>query len=70
MMSNIRKAERTAYCRLCDKQINRGEEMYSFWSYRNTGMWIHLHLECVKYMNNEIFAHDLTTETQEEDNES
>ena len=34
----VRKAERAAFCRCCDKVINKGEYMVSMWSSRNTGM--------------------------------
>lgn len=50
-MSELRLAERQAYCRYCDDLIEKGEKMLSFYSHRNKGMYIHLHLDCVKSMN-------------------
>lgn len=43
-----RQAERKAYCRGCDKEIQRGEEMISTYSFRNTGQYIHFCLDCAK----------------------
>lgn len=35
-------------CRYCDREIPKGEEMVTGYSWRNRGMYIHLHLECAK----------------------
>jgi hypothetical protein len=43
-----RAAQRQAFCRGCDGQIARGEDMISTYSFRNTGMWIHFCLDCAK----------------------
>lgn len=43
-----RQAERKAYCRGCDKTIQRGEEIISTYSFRNTGQYIHFCLGCAK----------------------
>lgn len=53
-MSELRLAERPAYCRYCDGLIHKGEKMFSFYSRRNTGMYIHLHTSCIESMNNLI----------------
>lgn len=45
-----REAQRTAYCRSCDKAIKRGEMMVSLYSFRNTGQSIHICPLCVKEM--------------------
>lgn len=42
----IRKAERKAYCRCCDKQLQVGEEMTSWYSHRGQGQYIHICLNC------------------------
>lgn len=41
-----RPAQRSAFCRGCDKEIARGVDMISTYSFRNTGMWIHFCLKC------------------------
>lgn len=41
-----RPAQRSAYCRGCDKEIVRDTDMISTYSFRNTGMWIHICLQC------------------------
>lgn len=43
----IRKAKREAYCRGCDKVIEKGEEMFSTYSWRNRGQNIHICLDCI-----------------------
>lgn len=43
-----RQAERKAYCRGCDKAIQRGEEMVSTYSFRNTSQYIHFCLDCAR----------------------
>lgn len=43
-----RAAERSAFCRGCDKQIKKGEDMIATYSFRNTGMWIYFCLGCGK----------------------
>jgi hypothetical protein len=50
----IKTAERQAFCRACDGTIERGEQMMSWYSYRNRGMHIHLHLECVRRMAQDV----------------
>lgn len=49
-----RQAERDAVCRHCDKQINKKEFMISGYSWRNRGMYMHLHISCVKEIYNLI----------------
>lgn len=44
----LRKAERVAYCRVCDEEIPRGADMVSWYSHRNTGQHIHICVPCVK----------------------
>lgn len=44
----IKPSKQESCCRLCDKWIPKGEIKLSFYSHRNTGMWIHLHLDCAK----------------------
>ena len=46
MKPERREAERVAYCRACDKAISKGEEMISFYSWRNRGQNIHICLAC------------------------
>lgn len=41
-----RQAQRQAFCRGCDKAIKKGEDMISTYSRRNTGMWIHICMDC------------------------
>ena len=41
-----RPAQRPAICRGCDKQIEKGEEMVTTYSYRNRGQFIHFCLSC------------------------
>lgn len=41
-----RKAERDAFCRACDKTIQKGEYMVSWYSHRNQGMNIHICPTC------------------------
>lgn len=53
----LRPAERTAYCRGCDKKIQRGEPMVSFYSFRNTGMSIHLCLNCAEDIGELVKEH-------------
>jgi uncharacterized protein YlaI len=44
--ATLRKAERNAFCRSCDKVIEKGEDMVSMYSWRNRGQHIHLCLDC------------------------
>lgn len=44
----VRPAERTAFCRGCDKPIEKGTEMVSFHSWRNRGQNIHICLPCAE----------------------
>lgn len=44
----VRQAERPAVCRCCDGPIAKGEEMVSWYSWRNRGQNIHLHLTCAE----------------------
>lgn len=62
-MAELRLAERQAYCRYCDGLIEKGEKMFSFYSHRNKGMYIHLHIECIKYMNELIVKEEHETTT-------
>jgi hypothetical protein len=50
----LRPAERDAFCRYCDEVIKKGDDMLSFYSYRNRGQNIHLHPECVIKMAEEV----------------
>lgn len=43
----VRKAERQAFCRLCDNVIEKGDTMLSFYSRRNRGQHIHICKCCV-----------------------
>lgn len=45
-----RPCEREAFCRDCDKKIKKGEMMVSGYSWRNTGMSMHFHPDCIKKM--------------------
>jgi uncharacterized protein YlaI len=47
-----RPAQRTAYCRSCDKKIHKGEDMISMYSFRNRGQYIHICLECAEKIGN------------------
>ena len=53
----IRAAERDAFCRYCDKRIDKGQTMFTWYSHRNQGMSIHLHLYCVLSMGNMVNRH-------------
>lgn len=44
----LRQAERVAFCRACDKAIQKEEYMVSFYSHRNRGMWVHICTSCVE----------------------
>lgn len=46
-MNILREAERQAFCRLCNAPIEKGDMMVSWYSYRNRGMYVHLHPNCV-----------------------
>lgn len=46
----VRKAERNAFCRICDKEIKKGESMFSLYSHRNRGIHIHICKDCVESM--------------------
>lgn len=48
--TTVRPAEREAFCRWCDGTIHKGENMVSFYSWRNRGQNIHFHIDCVKQM--------------------
>lgn len=43
-----RPIERTAYCRGCDKEMSKGEEVVSTYSWRNRGQYIYFCLKCAK----------------------
>ena len=45
-----RPAQRPAFCRACDKEILKGEDMISMYSYRNRGQHIHICLQCASKM--------------------
>lgn len=45
-----RSLERDGYCRDCDGRIKRGDMVVSGYSYRNRGMSMHFHPECLKKM--------------------
>lgn len=47
---SYRVLERNGYCRDCDGLIKKGEMCVSGYSYRNRGMSMHFHPECVKKM--------------------
>lgn len=59
----IRQAERTAFCRGCDKKIEPKTDMLSMYSYRNRGQNIHFCLDCVEKM------HEMLQEHRKENNE-
>ena len=59
----IRKAQRHAFCRDCDKKIQVGEYILSMYSWRNRGQNIHICLDCV----DEI--HEMQVEYKENQNE-
>jgi uncharacterized protein YlaI len=48
----IRKAERKAYCRGCDKTISVGEDVFYTYSFRNRGQNILICLDCFDDMTN------------------
>lgn len=48
----LRQAERVAFCRACDKAIQKEEYMVSFYSHRNRGMWVHICTSCVEDIHN------------------
>ena len=54
---SLRKAERDAICRCCDRYIQRGEFMISGFSLRGQGQHIHLHLDCVVEMSKLVSDH-------------
>jgi hypothetical protein len=43
-----RAAQRPAFCRGCDKKIDKGEDMITTYSFRNTGQHIHFCLACAE----------------------
>lgn len=44
-----RQPERNAVCRVCDETIHRNQDyMISWYSYRNTGQYIHICIPCIK----------------------
>lgn len=47
VLPDYRKAERTAFCRLCESEIPRGSFMISWYTSLNRGQNIHMHPECV-----------------------
>lgn len=53
-MSDVvkRKAQRLAYCRVCDDEIPIGQVMVSWYSHRNRGQNIFLHLHCAEAVGN------------------
>ena len=53
----IRNAERNAFCRACDKTITKNEEMVSWYSHRNWGMYIHLCLSCAGKLGDMVTEH-------------
>jgi hypothetical protein len=53
----LRKAERNAFCRSCDKTIKKNDEMVSWYSHRNQGMNIHLCLQCAEYIGAMVTEH-------------
>ena len=44
----LRAAERTAFCRSCDKEITKGQHIVSLFSRRNRGQYIHFCLYCAE----------------------
>lgn len=53
----LRPAERSAYCRGCDKEIVKDELMVSTYSRRNRGQWIHLCLNCAEDIGELVKEH-------------
>lgn len=45
---SLRVSERDAICRYCDEDIRKGEMMFSFYSIRGRGQYIHLCMDCMK----------------------
>jgi hypothetical protein len=41
-----RPAERRAFCRGCDQPIEKGQEMVSWFTFRNRGQNIHICIPC------------------------
>ena len=53
----LRQAERSAYCRGCDKEIAKGEMMVSTYSRRNRGQHIHFCLDCTENIGELVKEH-------------
>lgn len=53
----LRPAERTAYCRGCDKELLKGELMISTYSSRNRGQHIHFCLDCAEEIGRLVKEH-------------
>ena len=56
MKGSVRPAQRPATCRFCEKQIERGEMMYSFYSNSGArgGIHVHLHINCIKEITDQV----------------
>ena len=46
-----RKAKQLAFCRVCEKHINKGEDMVSWYTTLNRGQHIHIHPLCVMVLS-------------------
>lgn len=44
----VRPTHRGAFCRVCDKEIQKGENMFSIFSRRNRGQHIHICKSCIE----------------------
>lgn len=53
----LRPAERTAFCRGCDKEMHKGEYLVATYSHRNRGQSIFFCLECADDIGNLVKEH-------------
>lgn len=51
-LPEARPAKRNAMCRACETEIPKGTPMISWYSYLNTGTYVHLHEECAIEIGN------------------
>lgn len=54
---NLRPAERTAYCRGCDKEMHKGEPLVALYSWRNRGQSIFFCLDCAEEIGGLVKEH-------------
>ena len=56
---SIRQAQRTCFCRVCDKEIQRNtEDIVSWYSWRNRGQNIHICIPCMKIIGKLVEHHE------------